>query len=171
MAPTATRQPAPGALALVQAFASTHAYNGHDDDLRTDDTAAVWLDTHQANFRGSTPQLRMLRDQIRDLIATSSRASIEWLTAQLNSDSVTIRYDPDAQLLRFEPNDNQLPAHLVAAIANAVQDGSWSRLHLCENAEECAVAFYDRSRSRQGKWCSAAICGNRINSRRHRSRT
>jgi predicted RNA-binding Zn ribbon-like protein len=58
---------------------------------------------------------------------------------------------------------------LLLIIHAAQEDGNWSRLHVCANAE-CRWVFYDRSRNRQGLWCDMAICGNRIKKRQLRAR-
>ena len=58
---------------------------------------------------------------------------------------------------------------LVALVAAAVADGSWSRLKACR-AESCRWAFYDGARNRSRRWCSMAVCGNRAKAQRYRER-
>jgi predicted RNA-binding Zn ribbon-like protein len=59
---------------------------------------------------------------------------------------------------------------LLLTLHEAVAGGSWSRIRRCAN-DVCAAAFYDTTRSRTGRWCSYARCGNRANVAAHRART
>ncbi len=61
-----------------------------------------------------------------------------------------------------------LAAILIAA-AEAATLGTWSRLKVC-GADDCQWAFYDRSPTRSGHWCSMAVCGSRAKSRAYRRR-
>ncbi len=56
---------------------------------------------------------------------------------------------------------------LIAAAAAAA--GTWSRLKACA-ADDCQWAFYDRSPTRTGCWCSMRVCGARAKSRAYRKR-
>jgi predicted RNA-binding Zn ribbon-like protein len=53
---------------------------------------------------------------------------------------------------------------LLAAVARSgaeiIAEGNRARLRLCANPR-CGLFFYDNSRTRQRRWCSMAICGNR----------
>ena len=56
----------------------------------------------------------------------------------------------------------------IGSMASGGQvDGTWSRLKACPG-EGCAWAFYDRSRNGSRTWCSMAVCGNRVKTRRYR---
>jgi predicted RNA-binding Zn ribbon-like protein len=57
---------------------------------------------------------------------------------------------------------------LIAAEAETL--GTWSRLKVC-SADDCQWAFYDRSPTRSGCWCSMQICGSRAKSRAYRQRS
>jgi predicted RNA-binding Zn ribbon-like protein len=58
---------------------------------------------------------------------------------------------------------------ILATLARAMADGSWSRVKSCRN-DACRWLFFDHSRNRSGTWCSMAICGSRMKSRAYRSR-
>lgn len=60
-------------------------------------------------------------------------------------------------------------AGLLAIIARAQADGSWSRLKACA-AHDCHWAYYDATRNRSRTWCSMAVCGNRAKARAYRRR-
>ena len=66
--------------------------------------------------------------------------------------------------LEFESNEP-----VLAAIAAAMADGSWTRLKACR-ADDCKWAFIDTARNRTRIWCDMAVCGNREKARRYRSR-
>lgn len=55
---------------------------------------------------------------------------------------------------------------LLAIVARAMIDGSWSRLKVCPG-RNCGWAFYDNSRNSSGRWCSMAVCGGREKARAH----
>ena len=55
-------------------------------------------------------------------------------------------------------------AALLAIIARAMIDGSWSRLKACPG-DHCGWTFYDHSRNQSGRWCSMNVCGDRHKSR------
>jgi predicted RNA-binding Zn ribbon-like protein len=60
-------------------------------------------------------------------------------------------------------------ARLLLIAAEAATTGTWNRLKVC-SAENCQWAFYDRSPTRTGCWCSMRGCGSRAKSRAYRRR-
>jgi predicted RNA-binding Zn ribbon-like protein len=60
-------------------------------------------------------------------------------------------------------------ATLLAAVAVAQAQGTWTRLKVC-SSDTCQWAFYDRSKNRSGRWCSMRVCGNRTKTRAYRAR-
>lgn len=60
-----------------------------------------------------------------------------------------------------------LVGDLVAIVAEAWSEGSWSRLKACLH---CRWVFWDHTRSRTGVWCSMSACGQREKQRRYRRR-
>jgi predicted RNA-binding Zn ribbon-like protein len=60
-----------------------------------------------------------------------------------------------------------LRGRLVAVAFLAMLDGSWERLKTCRN---CRWAFFDESKNRSARWCSMALCGNRLKTRAYRRR-
>src|SRR5215470_12086745 len=60
-------------------------------------------------------------------------------------------------------------AGLLLIAAQAAALGTWPRLKVC-SADDCQWAFYDRSPTRSGCWCSMAVCGSRAKSRAYRRR-
>jgi CGNR zinc finger/Putative stress-induced transcription regulator len=60
-------------------------------------------------------------------------------------------------------------ARLLLIAAAAAANGTWARLKAC-TADDCQWAFYDRSPTRNGRWCTMSICGSRAKSRAYRRR-
>jgi predicted RNA-binding Zn ribbon-like protein len=60
-------------------------------------------------------------------------------------------------------------ARLAGAIMDAVADGSWPRLKVCQE-HSCLWAFLDTSKNRSRAWCSMSVCGNRTKTRAYRAR-
>jgi predicted RNA-binding Zn ribbon-like protein len=58
---------------------------------------------------------------------------------------------------------------VLAVVARAGADGSWSRLKACRS-HTCRWAFYDAARNRSRAWCDMAVCGNRAKARTYRAR-
>jgi predicted RNA-binding Zn ribbon-like protein len=162
------RLAAPGRLGLVEAFANTHDYLGHDDDL-ADGRATEWLSAHGHRTAASAPELRGFRHRVRSLIDDCAAAAT-WLNEQIAAFEIRPSVGSDGTTISHSSGQSDFRAEIVAAIVDAIVDGTWSRMHLCANRDECGAAFFDSSRGRQGRWCSAALCGNRINSRAHRAR-
>jgi predicted RNA-binding Zn ribbon-like protein len=60
-------------------------------------------------------------------------------------------------------------ARILLIAGEAATTGTWSRLKVC-SAADCQWAFYDRSPTRTGCWCSMRVCGSRAGSRDYRRR-
>jgi predicted RNA-binding Zn ribbon-like protein len=60
-------------------------------------------------------------------------------------------------------------ARILAAVATAVADRTWSRMKVCRRPD-CRWAYYDESRNRSRAWCSMETCGNRAKARSFRER-
>jgi predicted RNA-binding Zn ribbon-like protein len=171
------RPPATGALALVQAFINSHydLEGEHGAELLHSPQALQrWLARHGllaadsavgAESLSRALELREgLRARARDGTGDPSR-----LDAAARGAAVQVRVADDGQL-RFEPAAGSGAAGalgvLLANVAIAVADGSWSRLKICPG-EDCGWAFYDVSRNRSGRWCSMSVCGGRAKARSH----
>jgi predicted RNA-binding Zn ribbon-like protein len=87
--------------------------------------------------------------------------------------SLHARLTADADgTIRVQPDDSGIRAalaRLLVTAAEAATLGTWKRLKVC-SADDCQWAFYDRSPTRSGCWCSMQVCGSRAKSRAYRSR-
>ncbi|MGY8903699.1 MAG: CGNR zinc finger domain-containing protein [Burkholderiales bacterium] len=57
------------------------------------------------------------------------------------------------------PEDLLLP--VAQAIAELLAHGDFSLIRKCESPD-CTLWFYDRTKSHKRRWCSMAVCGNRM---------
>ncbi len=170
------RAPAPGDLALVQAFINSH-YDleiDHGADLLASACgASEWLARY--GLIGSSGKLR--RDEHAKLLASREAlralargerqhpGEIEVLAHGAPVHVALTDHGPNWQRLPGEGVDGALG--LIFAIAGrAMLEGTWNRLKVCPG-EDCGWAFYDHSRNQTGRWCSMSVCGGRAKARTH----
>jgi predicted RNA-binding Zn ribbon-like protein len=177
--------PAPGRLELVRAFVNTLDIEEGTDELSSPAGLDRWLGerglTGDTGTRASEHDLRqaiVMREALRDVLGAhvpgqdadaaavgrlrSVAAALPARLAVLDSGAVRPAPGGDGPAAGL--------AELLLIAAEAATAGSWSRLKVC-NADDCRWAFYDRSPTRSGCWCSMAICGSRAKSRAFRRRT
>ncbi len=171
-------------LLLVQSFINTLDLEEGTDALSHAETASAWLTAAGLISPAAQvgPQelatMRAVREGLRALVRSSGGG------ADLNADELralqsvadarhpVVGIDP-AGRVSLTVEDDVEPLHallrLLLVVRDAQADGTWARLKLCANPD-CLWAFYDRSRNRQGTWCTMAVCGNRLKNRRFRAR-
>jgi predicted RNA-binding Zn ribbon-like protein len=179
-----TRAPAPGQLALLQAFLNSH-FDLVDDwgaDLLASRTGLrSWLADRALLARGDrvteadVARTLTVREGLRQVIAAQDRTtpapdrrSRRSLDRAAAGASFELRFSDDGPRLTpagARPLDRAL-ATLLAIAMMAMLDGSWERLKSCPG-HHCGWVFYDRSRNNSGRWCSMTVCGGREKSRAH----
>ncbi len=179
------RDPAPGELALVQAFINTHFSLGDDwgqDRLATPAGVRAWLAGQGLGAPGGTTPTRderarliAVREGLRTLAAANGepgRPAPATTLAALNragtGAAIEVRFDalgPHFVAGAGRELDRAL-GRILALAATAMIDGSWARLKVCPG-EHCGWAFYDHSRNGSGRWCSMSVCGGRAKARAH----
>lgn len=179
------REPAPGELGLVQAFANSHwdLEGDHGGELLHSPAAlAAWL-----SGRGLLPdgtrltrsdlrRARAVREGIRALLAANNGAAVDpdaiaTLNEAVAKGGVVIQFQVDGNP-RFDPQRGDLDgalAFLLSIVSRAQLEGDWARFKACPG-EDCGWAFYDYSRNQASAWCSMAICGSRAKARAYRLR-
>jgi predicted RNA-binding Zn ribbon-like protein len=182
------RRPAPGRLALVQAFLNTHYDLGADGGgelLGDHEALGEWMAAHAlvaADTRLEAPDLARalaFREGLRALAFANNdepldEAAVEALGAASAGVTTEIRIAPDgpAFVPRSETALGDGLGTLLAITATAMIDGTWPRLKACPG-RHCGWAFYDHSRNQSARWCSMQICGDREKARayyrRHRT--
>ncbi|MFC5209181.1 CGNR zinc finger domain-containing protein [Pseudonocardia sulfidoxydans] len=98
------------------------------------------------------------------------------LNAVLADDPGTELVRDDAGALRRRPridlgrDASALPWILADAAARVLVDGRAQQLRRCANHDTCVLMFLDSSRSRNRRWCSMELCGNRNKVAAHSAR-
>jgi predicted RNA-binding Zn ribbon-like protein len=174
-------QEAPGPLELVRGFVNTLDIEGGIDELSSPRALAAWLRGRGLLREGTATRpdvarARKVREALRALLAANNgvsvrkEAALELSRAARRAD-MRLRFEPDGSA-RLEPAARGVDGalgRLLAIVAAAVAEGTWSRLKACR-APGCRWAFYDHARNRSRHWCSMAVCGNRTKARAYRRR-
>jgi predicted RNA-binding Zn ribbon-like protein len=105
-----------------------------------------------------------LREAIRALLRANIGVAVDVAAASRTLDRAGLRAGFQDGAVVFSAR-----APVVAAVAEAMADGSWERLKACR-ADDCQWAFIDTARNRSRQWCDMTVCGNREKARRYRSR-
>ncbi len=180
----ADRQPAPGQLALVQAFVNTLDIETGQDELCDPEALRAWLverDLIEPDVALGAADLRravQLREALRELLAAHHRGqdaapaqAVASLNAMAGAAPLRLRFavDGNGELAPSRGGLNGAIARLLAMVYTAMVDGSWQRLKVCR-ADRCRWAFYDASKNRSGAWCAMQVCGNRTKVRSYQQR-
>lgn len=173
-------------LLLVQSFVNTLETDTGIDLLAAPETSHPWLWETGLLSEGAQltsddlARLREVREALRALIAlnaghpgptpeqlglldSATRGAVIRLSISSAGDYVL-----EAEADSADPVD-AAAVKLLFMIRDGQHDGHWPRLKACSNPE-CGWAYYDRSHSRQGRWCDMSVCGNRVKNRTLRAR-
>jgi predicted RNA-binding Zn ribbon-like protein len=169
------RAPAPGDLALVQAFINSNY------SLDPSEKGAELLDGREGLERWfarrgldgrdvALDEARAVREGLRALLvakrspdADAGADAIAHLNAIAPERRIAVRLGRDGP--HFESDDAL--GLIVALAAKSMLDGTWARLKACR---ECCWAFYDHSKNGAGSWCSMKVCGGRVKQRAYYER-
>jgi predicted RNA-binding Zn ribbon-like protein len=176
------QQAAPGALETVRAFINTRDIEDGTDDIDSPERLSTWLTDHGVMPSGTACSAEELA------LAIDTREALRALTWANNGDEhrshdlstlnraaalaeLTLHFDAgsDVTLQPAAPGVKGALGTIVAIVADAMKEGTWNRLKACRN-EDCGWAFYDHARNRSAKWCTMAVCGNRMKARAFRAR-
>jgi predicted RNA-binding Zn ribbon-like protein len=176
--------PAPGALEPVRQLLNTwlipSATRLPEDRLPAlIADAAAWRRDFPAwsPAAGDTAEvLTRLRDDLRAALRadegppTALNGWLERFPPLAQVDGVHV----EAAVRHIAPPDAGIVGWVLAAVVDAVADGTWSRLKICP---DCQWVFYDRTRSRTKIWCDmlsggagGRSCGTIAKVRRYRER-
>ncbi|MEV7990893.1 CGNR zinc finger domain-containing protein [Streptomyces sp. NPDC086077] len=163
----ADREPQETLLALLN---STPLVSGAvQDELADPEAAERWQHAHGGT--GTLDELRNLmqaREALQDVVrgtrpATSLAPVLKGVTSRPRLSSEGVSWELDA------PAERRLAVEAVLAWSEA-QQALPGRLRPCANPE-CRLFLIDRSKTNMARWCSMAVCGNRMKARRHYQRT
>ncbi|MGW2150608.1 CGNR zinc finger domain-containing protein [Nonomuraea bangladeshensis] len=174
---------APKPLRVIEEFINTRHQDG--DELATPDQLATWLHARGLVPAGTevTAEQRdragRVREGLRALIAANNeepvssprpdgldpaaRAELAELTRDLPL-MLDVTVSPPRLVARDPGPVEAALAGLLAVVAEAAADGTWTRLKACREPS-CRWAYYDHSRNRRRTWCSMELCGNRAKAR------
>jgi predicted RNA-binding Zn ribbon-like protein len=176
------RAPAPGELAVVQAFINSLDREGDEEKFSKPGVLLSWavenrlLAPSARLNRRDLLEARRVREALRDLLEANSgrRVSPEAIDI-LNRASATARM---GRVFSTTPTRPPRPGGTTLAdllgqifliVIRAKVSGDWVRLKTCRS-DVCRWAYYDDSRNRTGQWCAMSICGSHDKMRRYRAR-
>ena len=138
------------------------------DDLADAARARIWL--VGAGGRGTDAELRQVRAVRQALQAVVRGQQPADMLAPALQDVTRVPAITDGRLTwtLSVPADRELAVRAVLAW-DALTKHSPGRLRPCAN-DECRLFLIDRSKANAARWCSMAVCGNRMKARRHYQR-
>jgi predicted RNA-binding Zn ribbon-like protein len=176
-------KPAPGALALVQAFINTVDLLEVDREQLSDAASlSAWFtdrDLIEPDTPVSTRDLQRaleLREALRAFLIANAGGQLDpdalaVVNRAVEAADLTPTFASDATA-SLQPKNGGVDGALgtlLAIVFAAMADGSWSRLKACRYYP-CRWAYYDASKNRSGTWCSMSSCGNKVKTRAYRAR-
>jgi len=176
------RIPAPGELAIVQAFLNSVDLEDRIERFDTPAHLAQWLIDRGLLAPTATlgdedvERVTAVREALRDLLTPHSGGPIAAdargrLHRGLGAAELTVQFAEDGRpdLAPVAAGVDGALARIMAIVYRASVDGAWQRLKTCRN-DVCRWAFYDASKNRSSAWCTMAICGSQRKARAYRQR-
>lgn len=115
-------------------------------------------------------RLRRVRQALQAIVRGDDGVATRELTGILDDAVQTPRITSDGVVWELQvPEDDRLAAEAVLAWSNVITEFP-GRLRACAN-DECTQFLVDHSRPGTAKWCSMAVCGNRMKARAHARRS
>ncbi|MDR3615444.1 MAG: CGNR zinc finger domain-containing protein [Candidatus Obscuribacterales bacterium] len=161
--------------------------SGVIDFWRGDQELLTWLTrvgVLQPEFKKTTQDgqlvaaARDLREIVRTLVQQRKNGlhgkptALNAFMAKAPSANVLLWESPDQLqmgILRRQDTAEEILAPLAEASAEFLALADFALVRICE-ADECALWFYDRTKSHKRRWCSMALCGNRHKVSEYRKR-
>ncbi|MGW1255805.1 CGNR zinc finger domain-containing protein [Streptomyces sp. NPDC002513] len=155
--------------ALLELLNSTPVVKGVVQDRLADpDAARFWQRTHGGSgTAGEHRHLLQARDALQGVVRGSRPATS--LTPLLEGVVSRPRLLPAVSWELDAPAERRTAVDAVMAWS-ALEETMPGRLRPCANPE-CRLFLIDRSKTNEARWCSMAVCGNRMKARRHYQRT
>jgi predicted RNA-binding Zn ribbon-like protein len=135
------------------------------DDLADPTVAKAWMREHGVTpTKGEIAALVEARTILQKVVR--GEASPKVLREFLEAVRLRPVAGADGLDWRLEVKGAPTGAARVVLAWDALRISSPGRLRPCENPE-CRLFLIDRSKPNTARWCSMAICGNRMKARRH----
>jgi predicted RNA-binding Zn ribbon-like protein len=164
---------APEPLRLVQKLLNTRDAEHTNEWLGTPRELTAWLDEHGMTAGRVTSadveRVQRVREALRHLvIANNHGGEVDYTVLDHEAERATLRvsFDPPELVPAARGIDGAL-GRIFGVVHEAMRDGTWQRLKGCKN---CHWAFYDESKNRSATWCSMELCGNRLKTKRYRTK-
>jgi len=167
---------------LILDFVNTVDLRPYEESLDTPEALGAWLAERGLLAAGAPvseadlEQAKRVREALRDLLAAQNELEVDIASAGAELDAAICRAELALRFvdceMRLEPGVGGVPGavgRILAEVANAMADGTWSRMKACR-AEDCRWAFLDTAKNRSRAWCSMRSCGNRAKARTFRER-
>jgi predicted RNA-binding Zn ribbon-like protein len=167
-------------LELIQDFVNTADLEQGEDKLSDARGLHYWLVFHglaELGHRASdedAAEARAVREALRELLRAHNGIDVDrevpsrTLDIAARNAGLAVRFLDGA--IRFVPTASGSTGglgRLLAAVGEAMSDGSWQRLKACRS-DTCRWAFIDTARNHSRQWCDMAVCGNREKARTFR---
>ncbi|MET8638210.1 CGNR zinc finger domain-containing protein [Streptomyces sp. NPDC004680] len=156
--------------ALLELLNTTPVVNGVVEDQLADPEAAKSWQVAHGGRGGASERQRLLdaRDVLQGVVRGSRPAEslapfLEDVVSRPRLSPTGVSWELDA------PKEHRMAVEAVLAWS-ALQETMPGRLRPCDNPE-CRRFLLDRSKTNNARWCSMAVCGNRMKARRHYQRT
>ena len=157
---------------LVIAFVNTLDVEEGTDELATEESYRVWLDSRSLPA-GSIELAREVRAALREAVTHDLHDAEDGTVHNAACRVVPEFASPPVQVTLTcgtptltSPDGVGL---VLAAGARLAVKGEWGRIKICP-ASDCLCAFYHTSRNQSKTWCSMKVCGNREKTRKFRER-
>ncbi|MEM7353668.1 MAG: CGNR zinc finger domain-containing protein [Acidobacteriota bacterium] len=170
--------PAPGDLQVVQAFLNTVQFETGKDELATPRDLADWLSRNGLLPAGSElaaadlGRARDARAGLRALFTAQAGEVDEQAMSRLDRAAAgaraQVRFDRDGttRLEHVSRDFDDALGTLLGLVHAARCAGQWPAFKICAHSR-CRNAFYDFTKSCNGKWCSRR-CGDKVRAKTFR---
>jgi predicted RNA-binding Zn ribbon-like protein len=155
---------------LLELLNSRPVIDGRERDRFADDgELRAWASAHGGSGTAREAELlRWTRERLRAVVCgelppRSLSVALDGVTRTPELDDTGVSWRQAA------PADSALAARLVLAWARIHRELP-GRLRPCGNPD-CRLFLLDLSNANRARWCSMAVCGNRMKARRHYQRT
>jgi predicted RNA-binding Zn ribbon-like protein len=151
---------------LLELLNTTPVVDGEPrDDLAQPKVGRAWMRAH--GVASTNAELTALLDA-RSVLQAVVRGEQAPSALQRFIDPVALKPTASRDGVDWRLTVNGGPGGAVRAVLawDALRTSSPGRLRPCANAE-CRLFLIDRSKPNTARWCSMAICGNRMKARRH----
>jgi predicted RNA-binding Zn ribbon-like protein len=159
-----------GDEALLLALLNTAPTVGSEqrDELGTRAAGLAWLAEHGAVADEATlVALREVREDLWAVVRGEESGTL--LGRHLDGVQAVPSAGPRGVEWRLQSPPERRAAALALLAWSDLEATSPGRVRPCGNPE-CTLFLIDRSKSNSARWCSMAVCGNRMKARRHQQR-